>query len=152
MRSKVKYHYFHRFFTYSMRQSWASHPPSGVRVPDGGPIHLNATLITSSTLRSITSLLCDIYCMYNIIHTCTYVGLANYGTRITGFQNATWNYAASCADVRVRVHIITQYMRTVRVNETIMLCCHAYIPIVPLYMESIQIGCIMVAEIMYEKW
>ena len=38
-------------------------------------------------------------------------------------------------------------MRTVRVNETIMFCCNA-----PLYMQSIQVGSTMVAEIMYAKW
>ena len=42
------------------------------------------------------------------------------------------------------MQILILYTRTVRVNETIMFCCHAYHYIVPLYMQSIQVGSTMV--------
>ena len=32
----VKYHYFHRFFTYSMRRSWASRPTFWIQGPPPG--------------------------------------------------------------------------------------------------------------------
>ena len=37
----VKYHYFHRFFTYSMRRSWAARPTFWIQGPRRrGPIRV----------------------------------------------------------------------------------------------------------------
>ena len=38
------------------------------------------------------------------------------------------------------------------VKKTVMLCCYICLPRVPIYMQNIQIGHAVVAEIMYAKW